>query len=444
VQFATLSFSCKKRGFCPSCSAKRKAETAIHLTENVLPLIPYRQYVVTLPFPMRYWLHTNRKLRSHVHKTIIRHIHRLYTEKAKAQGLKDPISGSISFTQRFSSSLALNLHWHILVADGVYITNSYGEPRFREVTSITDDDIATLLDTISQKVIRYLQRKGYLDQDQQVVDNPALDPLFADHPSLVAAADASIRNRIAFGPNAGQKVRKIGSGFGYLEEIPLAKGHLCYSVNGFSLHAATAVKALQRERLKQLVEYIARGPISNERLEITDEREVRVKLKSAWHDGTTHILLSFSEYLEKIASIIPPPRSHLVVWSGFLAPNHPMRKKVTLDPERRKGFQFRRPSESQDGSYLNCAWSEMLKRVFKIDVEICQNCGGKLRRVCAVTDLFQIRRYLKHIGEGPDPPYATPARLPQYSEVGLDLQYDDTAGSGSGSCDPELPEISLD
>ena len=99
---------------------------------------------------MRYWLHTNRKLRSHVHKVVIRHIHRLYVKKAEAEGLKDPVPGSISFTQRFSSALALNLHWHILVADGVYITNSYGEPRFREVSSITDDDIASSLETISQ------------------------------------------------------------------------------------------------------------------------------------------------------------------------------------------------------------------------------------------------------------------------------------------------------
>ncbi len=38
--------SCKKRGFCPSCAGKSMAEQATHLTENVLPLVPYRQFVL--------------------------------------------------------------------------------------------------------------------------------------------------------------------------------------------------------------------------------------------------------------------------------------------------------------------------------------------------------------------------------------------------------------
>lgn len=58
--------------------------------------------------------------------------------------------------------------------------------------------------------------------------------------SLSLATECSIAGKIAFGPNAGKYVTKIGKGFGYLEEIPLAKGTRCYSVNGFSLHANTA------------------------------------------------------------------------------------------------------------------------------------------------------------------------------------------------------------
>ncbi|TWW08405.1 hypothetical protein E3A20_24660 [Planctomyces bekefii] len=62
----------------------------------------------------------------------------------------------------------------------------------------------------------------------------------------------------------------------------------------------------------RLIEYIARGPLSNERLEITDDGKVKLKLKTAWRDGTSHLLLSPHEMLEKIAAIIPPPKSHLV------------------------------------------------------------------------------------------------------------------------------------
>ena len=48
-----VGFSCKKRGFCPSCTGKRMAEGAAHLVDNILPLVPYRQFVVTFPFTMR-------------------------------------------------------------------------------------------------------------------------------------------------------------------------------------------------------------------------------------------------------------------------------------------------------------------------------------------------------------------------------------------------------
>ena len=55
-------FSCKKRGFCPSCSAKRMSETAVHLIDNVLPHTAYRQWVVTFPHALRYWMAASRRL----------------------------------------------------------------------------------------------------------------------------------------------------------------------------------------------------------------------------------------------------------------------------------------------------------------------------------------------------------------------------------------------
>jgi hypothetical protein len=53
------------------------------------------------------------------------------------------------------------------------------------------------------------------------------------------------------------------------------KGHRCFSVKGFSLHANTATNTLARDSLRKLVEYISRGPLSNERLEITKSGQVK-------------------------------------------------------------------------------------------------------------------------------------------------------------------------
>lgn len=96
-----VAFSCKKRGFCPRCAAKRMIETAVHLTENVLPLVPYflphrfgrHEFVISFPIPLRYWLNTNKKLFSKIHKIAIDQVHGYYKQKAKELGVADPTPG---------------------------------------------------------------------------------------------------------------------------------------------------------------------------------------------------------------------------------------------------------------------------------------------------------------------------------------------------------------
>ena len=49
-----VAFSCKRRGFCPSCGARRMAESATHLVDEVFPKKPMRQWVLTFPFQLRF------------------------------------------------------------------------------------------------------------------------------------------------------------------------------------------------------------------------------------------------------------------------------------------------------------------------------------------------------------------------------------------------------
>jgi hypothetical protein len=51
-----VAFSCKGRGFCPSCCGRRMADTAMHLADEVLPAVPIRQWVLSFPFCIRYLL----------------------------------------------------------------------------------------------------------------------------------------------------------------------------------------------------------------------------------------------------------------------------------------------------------------------------------------------------------------------------------------------------
>jgi hypothetical protein len=52
-----IPFSCKRRGFCPSCCGRRMAERAAHLVDHVFPPdVPVRQWVLSVPHRLRYRL----------------------------------------------------------------------------------------------------------------------------------------------------------------------------------------------------------------------------------------------------------------------------------------------------------------------------------------------------------------------------------------------------
>ena len=53
-----VAFSCKRRGFCPSCGARRMIETSARLIDHVLPAVPIRQWVLAFPWPLRLLLST--------------------------------------------------------------------------------------------------------------------------------------------------------------------------------------------------------------------------------------------------------------------------------------------------------------------------------------------------------------------------------------------------
>jgi hypothetical protein len=106
-----LAFSCKRRGFCPSCSGRRMAQTAAHLVECVMPWIPARQWVVSVPIPLRYWMVSSRDLMAQVHTTIRTTIAQLYVNHVVTRGVERQKvrPGSVSFIQRSGGSL--NLMW---------------------------------------------------------------------------------------------------------------------------------------------------------------------------------------------------------------------------------------------------------------------------------------------------------------------------------------------
>jgi hypothetical protein len=165
-----------------------------------------------------------------------------------------------------------------------------------------------VLFAISQRVIRYLRKRGYLEVDSQDIVPTGYDPGGDEDPELARAMAASVQQRIAFGERAGQRVRRIGSGFGYEGEHPTLTGTRCASVHGFSLHANTLVPAHRRDQLERLLRYTARGAVSLERLDINTDGDLIYTFTRPWSDGTTGITLSPLELIEKLVALVPLSR----------------------------------------------------------------------------------------------------------------------------------------
>ena len=72
----------------------------------------------------------------------------------------------------------------------------------------------------------------------------------------------------------------------------------------------------QRQALDQLCRYITRPAIANERLKRNRTGQVVLQLKSAYQDGTTHIVMSPLEFLQRLAALVPRPRLHLIRFHG--------------------------------------------------------------------------------------------------------------------------------
>ncbi|MEZ7991725.1 MAG: transposase zinc-binding domain-containing protein, partial [Halioglobus sp.] len=201
-----VAFSCKKRGFCPSCGARRMAETAALLSDEVFPDVPLRQWVISFPFPLRYLFAAHPQAMGKVLGIIYRAISTHLIHKAGYR-LQDGATGAVTLIQRFGSALNLNIHFHILFLDGVYVYRGDRSPRFQRLKAPVKDELEDLVQLISQRVGRCLERQGLLEQDTESAWLE-LDPT-DEADAMPHILSSSVSYRIAVGPQQGRKAFMI-------------------------------------------------------------------------------------------------------------------------------------------------------------------------------------------------------------------------------------------
>ncbi|HCI2555410.1 TPA: IS91 family transposase, partial [Pseudomonas aeruginosa] len=386
-----VAFSCKRRGFCPSCGARRMAEAAALLVDEVFPEQPIRQWVLSFPYPLRFLFANKPEVMTHVLAIVYRVI---ATHLIKKAGFtrKSAHTGAVTLIQRFGSALNLNLHFHMLFLDGVYVERGDGRIRFRWVKAPLSVELTHLADTIARRVGRYLERQGLLERDAENSYLAGEDP---DEDPMSSVLGHSITYRIAVGPNAGRKVMTLQT----LPAEDPSFGDGIGQVGGFSLHAGVAARADQRDKLERLCRYISRPAVSEKRLSLTNNGLVRYQLKTPYRDGTTHVFFEPLDFLARLAALVPRPRVNLTRFHGVFAPNSQWRAQVT-PAHRGKGNPNRRASpevKPPGARRAAMSWAQRLKRVFDIDIATCEACGGEVRIIATIEDPAVIRSILDHL-----------------------------------------------
>ena len=287
-----VAFSCKARAVCPSCLGRRMSEGATDLVDHVLPAVPIRQWVLTLPFPLRFPLAFDGKVLGEVLRIFMDTVACWYRERQADRGLPAGEGGAVAVIQRANSDLRLNPHVHALFLDGLYAPDGDGRGQmFHPAPGPSQHDVEQVVQRTSKRILRFLQRRGVIslvtapgDGEVTVVADESMsekDPLLA---KLLAAAMAGAW------ANKRTPVRIVLD----TDDRPVTKGMLCSQDRGFNLHAATRVAANDKPGRETLCRYILRPPLANDRLHILPGGNVKLEFKKPWSDDYASHCTSFS------------------------------------------------------------------------------------------------------------------------------------------------------
>ncbi len=408
-----VAFSCKAH-ICPSCATRRMEDTAEHLVRNVLPRVPVRQWVLSLPRRLRFQAARSSALASRLLDTFTRAVFAWQRRAARRTGVDDPRTGGVTAVQRFGGALNLNVHFHTLVPDGVFEVKAEGPARFVRLPAPRDEDVEAIL----ARVIRRIRKLVPVGEEEE------LDP---DDPFASLQA-TEVDRRLRF-PDPFPHVRRSA----YLD--------------GFSLHAGVRVHENDRQGLERLCRYAARPPFALHRLSAGPDGTLVYRMKRP-RGGSLFLGLTPDQLLTRIATLAPPPRTHAVRYHGVFAPNAKVRARVVPageDPGTRRPAStdpVARPLSSEAppltaappasrparGRSYRVPWAELLEKVFAVDVLACPRCDGRLEVIAFITQPSVARQILDHLGlcsqAPPVPPVAAAAPAAADPPTEAEPEYD--------------------
>ncbi len=390
-----------------------------HLADHVFPRLPVRQWVLSVPKRLRYYLQRDKGALNAALRIFLRVVQQNLLTHCPGAAQCNPASlhlGAVAFIHRFGSSLNTHVHFHVCVVDGVFEALPDAlEVKFHAATGLNEAAFLQVQANVRKRILRAFVARGHL-------------------------------------------------------EACVAKDMAAYAHGGgFSVDAGVRIAATDRAGLERLLRYCARPPFAMDRLKQRGANLVyrcgkghTEPLQSDKYSG--ELVLTPLELIDRIAQLVPPPRTHRHRYYGVLAPNSPLRGAVTamaqdasvVTPE--VGSPVTGDAHTDAGTTVTAVavggpgvatppeppakpkprppshylWAALVARIYEVFPLICPMCGGQMRIIAFITFSADIHKILNHIGVEPEAPHIAPARGPPL--------WDDFAAQETGECVEAEPD----
>ena len=353
-----LTFSCKGRGVCPSCDAKRAAAFAAFLQDELLEDVSHCLWTFTIPKMLRgYFMH---------HRELLGDFARLAYETIQelmGEAVGDPQArpGVVAVPQTFGNAIRPHPHTHCLASRGVW--NKQGE-----WTPVPYIDTNAAEKLFAHKVIRFLKNKGLLS-DERI-------ELLRSFPHSGFSADCSV----TVWPKDTAGLQRLAC---YLLRCPVSLSRI---------HWTPGSKTLFYETQGSHHDPFSSHP-----------------------KGET---LDCLEFIARVLTQIPEPKKHNLRYFGAYASRaraHRNRENLSLHtpnktaPSTPSGEPTMSPHKR---AALRKRWAKLIRRVYLTDPLHC-DCGGTLRVVAFITQPKVIRKILDHLKKTNSSTRAPPDAPPQ-------------------------------
>jgi hypothetical protein len=437
-----VPFSCKCRGLCPSCAGRRMADSAARLVDSVLPDLPYRQWVLTLPFELRLLVAARADVLRHIVRIFVQTIFRGMRRRLRMPGAA---AGAVGATHRAGGALNLAPHFHVLVVDGVFGRHPAGGVGFHRAPAPSPNDLAEIVQTVRKRVLRRLGRMGLLRDERAAGEgcNEAVEPS-----ALEACATLALRAG-EFEAHDGAKADP--------DDLPPGRRSKRWSAHeaGYDVHAGVCVAAGNHVGREQLARYVTRPAFAMERFTELPDGRIAYQVRHPLGPDRTHRVMTGLELIARLAALVPPPRFPLLRYFGVLAAHSPWRSSVVPRPPEPavvchhphaaptaapgppppvsascrasdpllagpepvpRTLSAEHWRRLDDGLLLarqpRVDWAALLRRTWAEDILRCSRCGGRMAVIEPVTEPDAIRRSLAALGLPAEPVSFAPARDP--------------------------------